>query len=1174
VKASARFVSTVNGYGFGRGEVGAATLSASRDAKGIGARSGRSLLALVATLLASAALLLGVAPPLATAATATDSYGYLTSFGDTEAGQFHPAFNILAADQSTGNVFAAEITGPFQGVKVYAPDPTLGGMPLTALNLEGASYYPSAVAIDQTDGALYILDDGLMRIARFVSDGAPVPTYTEDPSFSPPSLPFAALGGLSVDPVTHEVLVAGAETSSVYRYDQTGAFVSSFDGSNTAGGAFGLLGALAIGPDGTTYVVDNRFENAGRGANRVERFSSAGASLSKLPIAAGTPTSIAVNPQSGESVVLVIRQGQFFLEGFDASGQATFSARIPAQIGAASSGLAWDAGTDRIYLGTAQGTVYTFVPAKQPGLDAPVVSQITATGAHLEAQVAPGGEPGEATTARLEYCPASAACASYLVSQSSNPSSPWIALSEHEGLNANGEVTIEGDLAGLPPVSDFLVRVSADRVSADQAHTVAVSGSTPFSTLPVPPETETNEATDVSETDAVLNGTINPVGLPTTYHFEYGTTTAYGSRVPAGIEAVAGGERNDKRFGRTITGLAPATTYHFRLVAQNSAGVSEGADRTFTTAAVGGITHRAYEQVTPVDKGGSAIYQNIGFQAKADGSAISYITQGNSAGAPIASRSMSLRGSDDWTGGIDLDPSLNRPIGGIISTTTLAVSPDFTHTFVATNRKLTSDAVEDGPDRVNLYVVDVATSTHTLVGTALTGLVRFIAYGRANNFVAGARDFSWVVFKSEPALKPGAPENALYRWSATGGLEVMSVLPQGGMTQVAVGNDASPFVRSVSVDGSRIYFVGSGGSEEGLFLREEGRPTKAISVSHIAGDPQTPHPAIPVGVSKDGRYVFFFSRDGVKLTTDALGGEGDMYRYDASDDSLEYLEAAAKASGDPFVKSIAVGEDGQTAYWIGPEGSGTLVWHDGVVKTVAPSFSAESRVGPSPDGRYLAFQEAGGIYLYDAVTDQRHCVSCLSDGSPGGGYLRDVQRYVSNRLEQAVTNSGQVFFTSPARLVAADINGTSDVYEYKDGKNTLISPGNAPFDAIFADISEDGSDVFFTTDQKLVGQDNDKTADLYDARINGGLPKQNTPPPQECLRDDCKATPNVGPELPFGGSEALSGPGNVKGEARKRCAKGTHARKVKGKTRCVKQSKAKKKAKNSKRANTNRRQGR
>jgi hypothetical protein len=303
-----------------------------------------------------------------------------------------------------------------------------------------------------------------------------------------------------------------------------------------------------------------------------------------------------------------------------------------------------------------------------------------------------------------------------------------------------------------------------------------------------------------------------------------------------------------------------------------------------------------------------------------------------------------------------------------------------------------------------------------------------------------------------------------------------------------------------------------------------------------------------------------------------------MYRYDAVDDGLEYLGAAARIST-PDAISTGIGDDGETAYLRDP-GGGVLVWRDGVVKTAAaqPGFTQQAGF-ISPDGRYFAYEEGatpfapGNVYLYDAATDQHSCASCLSNGALASGVLPEHnERFLSNRMSQAVTDAGQLFFTSSARLVATDVNGHQDVYMFQDGKASLISPGNAPFDAIFADISEDGGDVFFTSNQKLVGRDNDESPDIYDARLNGGLPAQSPPPPQECLRDDCKATPGAGPELPFGGSEALNGPGNVKGERGKRCRKGSHVRKVKGKARCVKQSK--KKTKQAKNAGANRRQGR
>jgi hypothetical protein len=1153
VKASARFVSTVNHFGLGRSKVGrAATPYLSGGVQGTSARSRRTTLAAAATLLTSLALLLAAAPANA-APTAHPGYHYLAGadFGAAQNDGFDflygPPHHPIALD-SHGNIL---IANQFDGTAAYfAPDPTLGGTFIAQLPLE-SSYFFSGIAVDPGTDAIYAQWNypGISTgVKRYLSDGKITPTYTRDSGFEVP------MGqDIAVDPTTHDLLAANGGAETISRYSTAGALLATISTPGLS------PSQIAIGPDGTIYISTN---------GKVTHLNGAGVILGEIPVAGNAPP--AVDQVTGELIVAVGNH----LRGYSPTGQLLFEAPMPTE---GIAGIAIDSGRDRLYAFSpgssfaGNSTAYTFAPATYPGVETPTVSEITADSAHLSAEVDPGEEPGggipEGSELCFEYQPLGA--------------TKW---EPGPCQSSSGAGKAEADLTNLEPNLDYLVRAVASNSLASH-----ISDPTPFTTLPVPPKTVTGDATDVSETGAVLNGTINPAGLPSTYHFEYGTTTAYGSRVPAGIEAVAGNERTDKRFGRTITGLTPGTTYHFRLVAQNSAGVSQGADRTFTTTAVGGVTHRAYEQVTPVDKKGIPIWEGFGgFQAKADGSAISYMTQASSEGAPWRSRSISLRGGADWSGGIDLDPPLSPPEPSLlVGATTLAVSSDFTRSLVVTNRKLTPDAGEDGQNRVNLYVDDVATGARTLVGTAPSGLRGFIGAFSPVHFRAAAPDFSWIVFSSEPPLLPGAPETALYRWSVADGLEVVSVLPGGALSSVTLFNSS---VCCVSADSSRIYFTVDTPGLKGLFLHEEGHLTKAISVSHIPGDPGTPHHAVPIGTSKDGRYAFFIS-DAGKLTSDApVEGfnEGSTYRYDAADDSLEYL-GAAYAGGNVIFSPIAVAEDGQIAYWTGPAESATgpagsaLVWHNGVVKAAFPwTAGSTDMIGHSPDGRYVAYAasiagigDVGKLYLYDSETDQRSCVSCLPDGSPGNGSLPSiVSRFVSNRIPQAVTDAGQVFFTTDARLVAADTNGTNDVYEYKNGQNRLISPGNAPFSASFADISEDGSNVFFTTDQKLVGQDNDKTVDIYDARIGGGLAKQNPPPPQECVRDDCKATPNAGPELPFGGSEALSGPGNVTGEARKRCAKGSHARKVKGKTRCVKQSKAKKKAKNTKRANTNRRQGR
>ena len=96
------------------------------------------------------------------------------------------------------------------------------------------------------------------------------------------------------------------------------------------------------------------------------------------------------------------------------------------------------------------------------------------------------------------------------------------------------------------------------------------------------PATSTGAATNVTLASGRLTGTVNPKELSTTYRFQFGTTTAYGSQTPV-IGAGAGGA--SVAAAATAVGLAPATTYHYRLVATNLEGTSTGADRTFKTAA-------------------------------------------------------------------------------------------------------------------------------------------------------------------------------------------------------------------------------------------------------------------------------------------------------------------------------------------------------------------------------------------------------------------------------------------------------------------------------------------------------------------------------------------------------------------------------------------------------------
>ena len=97
------------------------------------------------------------------------------------------------------------------------------------------------------------------------------------------------------------------------------------------------------------------------------------------------------------------------------------------------------------------------------------------------------------------------------------------------------------------------------------------------------PTATTGAATAVTGTTATISGTVFANKESTTYYFEWGTTTAYGTKTPTGT---AGGNAG-KTVAADLSGLTPQTTYHFRLVASNASGTSTGADATFTTTAGG-----------------------------------------------------------------------------------------------------------------------------------------------------------------------------------------------------------------------------------------------------------------------------------------------------------------------------------------------------------------------------------------------------------------------------------------------------------------------------------------------------------------------------------------------------------------------------------------------------------
>ncbi len=151
-------------------------------------------------------------------------------------------------------------------------------------------------------------------------------------------------------------------------------------------------------------------------------------------------------------------------------------------------------------------------------------------------------------------------------------------LTDVTGIGVVSSNTAESQtLTGLSPGTTYYFKAVADNATAS----VPAGNVLSFATLAGPPTISSVGAAELGDVSARIDFTIDPQGADTTYTLEYGPTDAYGQAIgPIDIGSAAGAQALHK----TLSGLAPNSTYHFDVVASNSVqqNVDYG-DQTFTT---------------------------------------------------------------------------------------------------------------------------------------------------------------------------------------------------------------------------------------------------------------------------------------------------------------------------------------------------------------------------------------------------------------------------------------------------------------------------------------------------------------------------------------------------------------------------------------------------------------
>jgi cytoskeletal protein RodZ len=254
--------------------------------------------------------------------------------------------------------------------------------------------------------------------------------------------------------------------------------------------------------------------------------------------------------------------------------------------------------------------------------------------------------------------------------------------------SGSANIQISGPLTGLVPGTTYHYRLVATNGDG------TVRGADGIFTTPLAPAAVTGSATSITVSSATLNGTVDPNGRATSWYFEYGTSTSYGSKTPT---TTAGSGAAGRSVAAVVSSLARGRLYHFRLVATSDAGTSRGLDRTFSTAGPPTVVTGAASSPT---QSSARLNGNV----TANGLATTwYFEYGTSAryGAKTRARSAGK--------GV-------RPVNVSITVTRLRAATTYHYRLVATN----SAGTRRGAD-----------ATFTTAGVTLAAQAQKVVYGRA-----------------------------------------------------------------------------------------------------------------------------------------------------------------------------------------------------------------------------------------------------------------------------------------------------------------------------------------------------------------------------------------------------------------------------------------------------------
>jgi hypothetical protein len=146
-----------------------------------------------------------------------------------------------------------------------------------------------------------------------------------------------------------------------------------------------------------------------------------------------------------------------------------------------------------------------------------------------------------------------------------------------DNLSGTGTQHVSASITGLQSNFVYHFRLVAVNSLGTTYGADEVAGETPSA-----PTVNGVSSAELTPTTALLKAVVNPEGFATEYHFEYGTSTEYGSSIPVpNGEVTPPNAKTDRPIEVELTNLTAHAVYHFRLIVTNKWGTTTTEDQSF-----------------------------------------------------------------------------------------------------------------------------------------------------------------------------------------------------------------------------------------------------------------------------------------------------------------------------------------------------------------------------------------------------------------------------------------------------------------------------------------------------------------------------------------------------------------------------------------------------------------